>query len=191
MNEILEGSILRIKINNTDIFLEDLGGNKGKITISDTYNHNYSYFWGAMGGTLNEFILSINSGYFADKLLGCKSNYVFDARLTFAAIRKFIASDLNLPWYKHIEFQKGLREKINEFQRDVESADQFVSGWHSFINSIDFYLIEKRYEREEVEKEFKNISEQWNFIGERLSPEYLWLEKLHGKLKKHLKTLKP
>jgi len=179
-----------IKIANTDIFLDDLGNNKGKITISDTYNHNYSYFWGSMGGTLDEFLCNINSGYFADKLLGTKSNFIFCEKSTFTTVRKFIATELNLPWYKHQEFQKDMREKLNSFQNDCENENHFVGNWSSFIRELDFYLIKDHSEQISLRREFENISEVWNFIGQKLSPEYLWLEKLHGNLKAEIKKQK-
>lgn len=180
--------IERIKIDNTDVFLEDLGPGKGKITLSDTYNHNYSYFWGAMGGNLKEFLSYINASYFADKLMGSKSNSVMDVAKTFAAIRKFIVSEFNLPWYRHPEFQKKLRECLRDFQSQIEetpSQDLFVALFHSsFINSLCFWLIEDDYDRKIIEADFKGISEVWNFIVEKDGPEYTWLIKFHAKLKK-------
>jgi hypothetical protein len=83
MTTEVENNIFKIKINNTDIFLEDFGDNKGKITVSDTYGYNYSMFWGAMGGSLKDFLCSINSEYFADKLMGSQSNNEMDVKKTF------------------------------------------------------------------------------------------------------------
>ena len=186
--------LTRIKIDNTDVFLEELGNSKGKITISDTYNHNYSYFWGAMGGTLVDFICSINSGYFADKLMGHHSNYKMDVKKTFSTLRKFIATDLDLPFYKQMKFQKDLREKLKEFQNECEeneSKDYFVTFFFSnFINRLSFYEIDDRYERESIEKDFTGISEQWNFIEETVNDECLWLQRFHKKLKAKLLKLK-
>ena len=42
--------IEKLKIKDIDVFLENFEIGKGKITIS-SYQHNYSMFWGAMGGT--------------------------------------------------------------------------------------------------------------------------------------------
>ena len=54
-------SIKHLRIENTDIFLEDISEGKGKITVSDTWEYNYSYYWGAMGGNISEFISRTNS----------------------------------------------------------------------------------------------------------------------------------
>lgn len=188
--------IERIKIDNVDVFLEELGAGKGKITLSDTYNHNYSYFWGSMGCTLKQFLCRIDAGYFAKNLIGSNVSYEMDVAKTFTAIRKFISSELDLPWYKFPEFQKDMREKMRGFQSDCEesqSEHHFVSAFHSsFINRLDYYLIDNPHDRKEVERNFKYISECWNFIEKKHSKEYLWLMAFHGKLKKLLlQQLKP
>ena len=180
----------KVKIDNTDIFLEDLGENQGKITVSNTWGYNYSYYWGAMGGNLSDFICGINGSYFASKLMGAKSNYTINISATFTGLRKFIKEELNMPWYKEQEFQKDMREKLNKFQSSCESSDSFVSGFRSFINSLDFYLIPDRHESEYIKKDFESISEPWNFIVETENEEYLFLFKLHGKLKAKLNTTK-
>lgn len=198
MEEIqLQSEIIRIKIDNVDVFLEEMGGNKGKITISDTYDHNYSYFWGAMSGTLRDFILSINKEYFADKLLGHRSNYEMDVPKTFAAIRKHISQELGLYWYQHMEFQKEMRDSLNYFQRqcmDIPDQRYFVDNFYScFVNNLPYHMIEGNRARDfrdvqEMEQLFKDgFTEHWNFITEKPGKEYLWLTNLHGKLKSKLK----
>jgi len=186
----VSGSVCRLKIETTDVFLEDFGEGKGKITLSDTYGHNYSMFWGAMGGSLSDFILRINSDYFADKLLGSTSMQVFDAKKTFREIRKFIREELDLPWYKHLDFQKDLREKIKQFEErciEFESDRYFVDCFSQNIqDGPDFSLIENRWERESVENNFKGISEPWNFIQTRESENTKWLKKIHNLLKRKL-----
>lgn len=184
--EVKADCVTRIKIDNCDVFLEDLGNGKGKITISDTYDHNYSYFWGAMGSTLAEFLSGINKEYFAGKLMNSNSQWEMDTARTFKTIREHIKTELDLPFYKHMEFQKDMREKLREFQRDCENEgdNYFVSFFHScFVNRLDFYLIDDRHERKEVESNFKGFCEVWNFIEQRHNKEYLWLERFHGKLK--------
>lgn len=183
-------SLQRLKIDNTDIFLEDFGPGQGKVTISDTFGHNYSYYWGAMGSQLSHFIYTIDSGYFARNLIGSKDHYVVDWKRTFAQIRKFIRTELDLPWYKHQTFQEHMREKLRSFQSDCEEADNihlFVSMFDSgFIDRLDYNLIIDREERKALEKSFKDISEQWHFICKKEGPEYLWLTALHKKLKDKL-----
>lgn len=182
--------ITRLKIDSTDIFMEEIGESKGKLTISDTWGHNYSTYWGAMGSTLKEFICRINSEYFANNLMGSSSIYEMDVKTTFAAVRKHISNEIGLPWYKHQEFQKDMREKLNDFQRSCEDSkweNYFVDKFFdSFINRLDFYLIENKFEREFLEKEFKNISEHWYFIQNKYNRKYIWLQELHSKLKKKL-----
>lgn len=182
--------ITRIKIGNTDIFFEDFECGKGKITVSDTLGHNYSMYWGAMGGTIKDFILSINDDYFTSKLLGSRLTEVFCAKSTFRAVRKFIREDLDLPWYKHIEFQKHLREVINDFQDSCienEGSNYFVDQFSFYFRSRpNFYLIENKWERERIEKEFNEISEPWLFINTKESEESKWLRKLHSEIKKYI-----
>lgn len=184
------GSILRLKIDNTDIFLEEMGENRGKITISDTYGHNYSMFWGAMGGTLKEFICRINPEYFVDKLLGVRSSQCFDAKNTFAALRNHIKNEMGLPWYKHQEFQKSMREVIKDFQEACEEANSeeyFVNVFTSqFVSRLNYHLIKDSWESESVEKNFKELSEPWHFIQTKASPQCIFLTELHSKIIKKL-----
>ena len=179
----------RIKIDNTDIFLEDMGNGQGKITISDTYGHNYSMFWGAMGMPLRAFLRQINADYFVNKLLGSASCTEVDVKRTFSAIRKHIREAI-LPWYKNLDFQADMREKLNSFQNECAECPSehfFVDNFYSFIKRLDYYLIDDySYDKEFVEEEFKSISEPWGFIVTKKNRECLWLEALHAKLKKAL-----
>ena len=87
-----------------------------------------------------------------------------------------------------------MRETLKYFQRECEntcSEHYFVDNFFSsFVNRLDFYLIKDIYERERIEKNFKGICEEWNFIETRPGREYVWLTKLHRKLKKILIKLK-
>ncbi len=191
MEETIQPTLNRLKIDNTDVFLEDYGPNQGKITISDTYGHNYSNYWGSMGGTLKEFLCHINCDYFASKLMGSRSDTSFNAKATFATVRKFIRKELGFDWYIEQEFQKHMREVLNSFQsycEETKSENVFVDGWHyNFINRLNFWMIKDEWDREHWEKEFKAISEQWHFIQTMPSENYIWLTKFHGRLKKELK----
>ena len=177
----------KIRIDNTDIYLENEGENRGKITVSNSYGHNYSYFWGAMGGTIEHFICNINSSYFADKLLGSQSNYIYCSKSTFKNLREFIKTEIGLAWYQHMDFQKDMRQRLKSFEQTCENENDFVHLFQSyFVNYLDFCLINDRWEQQRLEKEFKNICEVWNFIGQKESPNYLWLVSLHEQLKKEL-----
>lgn len=180
-------SVTHLKIGGTDVFLQDYTPGSGKITLSG-FNANYSYQWGAMGGNITQFLQSINSEYFANKLLGAKSIYTFDIGATFSALRKKIAKEF-LPWYKHMEFQKEMRHIISEWQSCCSTSDYFVSAFNSsFVDRLPYHLIENRYERETIEAEFKSLGcEPWHLIAETETAEYKWLKNFHGRLKKELK----
>lgn len=186
-------NLTRLKIDNTDVFLEDFEINQGKITISDTYGHNYSYYWGAMGGNLSDFICHINSQYFTDKLFGARKSYVIDVKKTCSALRKHISSEIIL-YYKEMEFQKDMRRVLRDFQEECEEAgseEYFVDNFfRRFVDKLNFYLVKDEYTRKELESAFGNIDECWSFIETKPSNECIWLTKFHGKLKKEIKKCK-
>lgn len=184
--------IEKIIINDTEIYLEDLKPNQGKITITNPNGRNYSMWWGAMGGTIKDFIASINKEYFASKLLGEKRGVVMDVKQTFARLRECISSEMDLPWYNHQDFQKELRKELRAFQDDIVAnpdpkyfVDRFIPG---FVKRLPFFLIDNKHNMEEIERSFNNLTEVWNFIEEKESPELLWLYKLHQKLVKKLNS---
>ncbi len=182
-------NIKHVKIDTTDVFFHNFEHGHGKLTISDVYGHNYSHYWGAMGGDLEEFILKINDDYFANKLMGSKTTQKMDVKKTFTSVRKYIRNEI-VPWYKHLKFQKDLREKLNNFQsecNDRPSGEFFVDLFNSsFVNRLDFYTINDYIDREEIKEAFNNI-EQWYFIQDTDNEEYIWLKQLHKKLKKSIK----
>jgi hypothetical protein len=186
----LKNRIDKVKIDNTDIFLEDgeiLG--HGKITVSDTWHGAYTYAWGAMGSNLSDFICRINEDYFASNLLGPRSIYVFDPKGSVRNIRKFIREELSydLPWYKFMSAQKELRSELKGLE-NCDGEGEFVNSCNHLMDGV--FCMDLNYDEE---KEFKDIlrpvfeSEPWNFIAQKPSPTYLWLCKLHGKLVKKLK----
>lgn len=180
-----------IQIENTDIILQDYGHGKGKIIISDTdWGYDFSFYWGAMGKdtTLAEFICHINWQYFVDKLSKRRKGD-FDSKGTFRNIRKYIREEISheLPWYKHMEFQKNMREELNIWQNECDSESTFINSWvYFFEHRLNYDLIEDEYDRKEIESHFKSIQEYWNFIEYEIPRENIWLKHLHRKLKKHL-----
>lgn len=197
MSEIIVDSKLkRFKIGDVDIILEDFEVGRGKIIVSDNYDHNYSYFWGSMGKNtdISKFLTEINSSYFASNLLPHHDERVIDIKATFKNLRKFIAEELNMPYYKEMEFQKHMREKINDFKRSCEDwggKHTFVYSFHSnFINDLDFYLIDDRFDRDDIRRNFEGIDEVWHFLEEKPSENYYWLERLHKLIIKELKKQK-
>jgi len=186
----------RIKIGTTDVILENLGDGAGKIIIADCeYDKNYSYYWGAMGKntTIEKFLENITPSYFSNKLIGTRNGRVIDIASTFKEVRKHIRVELGLPWYKHLEFHKHMRQVLKEFQIICECQQSevfFVEQWDNyFITELDFSLITDRYDQQRLEKEFKGISEVWYFIQKKDGPEIVWLEKFLEKLKAKLHTL--
>lgn len=174
------------KIGDNKVTLEDFELGKGQITINNNYGGNYSYFWGAMGSTLRDFIQSINSSYFSSKM--CVNMFEFSAKKTKQNVRKLISEELS--WYEHMEFQKDMREKINEHFDGCESSNDFVWAWSRFVDSLDFYLIEDRWKRDNIKSYFEGVSEVWHLIGENYSQEYELLCKLHKDLVKAIKKNK-
>lgn len=182
-----------LSIGKTKIILEDKGKGQGQITIQDAKYGNYEMYWGAMGDNkIAEFIEKINSHYFTSKLLKHRSGDVFCHKKTFAALRRYIRNDMNLPWYKHMFFQQDLREKLASFQErcvEYDSSQYFVDHFYFFINDLNYNRIEDRWTRGYIESEFKEITEPWHFIGTKESDEAKWLRQIHAKLKKGLNNL--
>ena len=174
--------IIKIKIDDCDVYLEDFELGKGKIIITTGYDA-YSSYWGSMGSNLSDFLCSINEYYFAGNLTN--NMFEFSGKQTLKNIRKHLRESYDLPWYVHMETQKELRETLKEIEH-YESANSFVSFFPSIINNL--ICSDMDYNDE---KEFKLLlsdmfCEPWNFIGEKETNEYLFLTKFHGKLKKEL-----
>ncbi len=180
-------TVLKIRIKETDVFFDNQGDGRGKLTLSN-WRVSYSYYWGAMGSDLQSFITRINSDYFASKLLGTRNIYCFCPKKTMRNLRAFIKEEI--PWYKHMGFQKDMREKINDYFSDCETSSDFVNSWNRFVDNLSYYEIDCRYDREEVESVFKDLSEPWYLIGETTSQEYNWLKDFHGELVNHLHSVK-
>lgn len=182
-----------IRIDYTDIILQDFGDGKGKIIISDDdYGYNFSYYWGAMGKdtSLKQFLQEINTDYFVGKL-SSHTKGPLNVRKTFVALRKYIQESFKyeLPWYEHVKFQKDFRERLKYFQKSIGHETEFIIGIEDFHNQLDYYLIEDRAERERIETLFKSIfynCEPWDFVENDPHPEELFLSRLHPKLKKAL-----
>lgn len=184
-------AIKKIRINGWVIYLEDLGDGKGKVIAESNLGKTYSYFWGSMSSNLEEFITRINADYFAKNLIGYSEMYEMDVKSTFKNIRKYIRTEIGLAWYQEMEFQKQMREVLNDFQRECEyDKDRllFVNWFNtSFLNRLDTYLIEDDYISKEFESSSGYWDEVWDFISEKPTMEFISLKTLHKKLVKHLK----
>jgi hypothetical protein len=180
-----------LRIDKTDVILKDYDDGQGKIIISnDDFGYNFSFYWGSMGKNTNikKFLQETNSSYFVNKLGLCGDGDI-DVKRTVRNIRKYIREEMDLPWYKHMEFQKDMRERLNNLEGIIYSPDNFVYVWDNFVKySLDYYLIDDKFEREEIESAFKGICEPWYFIANKEHRENIWLDKFHEKLVKHLKS---
>lgn len=173
----------RFKIETADIILENYETGKGKIIISDLNHGSFSFYWGAMGESIEAFLKGINSSYFADKL--CNNRYEFSAKQTAKEIRKYIREEMkyDLPWYKFQSAQKELREKIKEIER---SENQYEAL--SLIQALPDNLMCLELSHKE-EREFNRIvrdmvsTEPWNFLQNDYSQEYRYLEELHKRIR--------
>ena len=184
-------AIKKIRINGWVIYLEDLGDGKGKVIAESNSGKTYSYYWGSMGSNLEEFITRINADYFANKLIGYSEMYQIDVKSTFKNIRKYIRTEIGLAWYQEMEFQKEMREVLNDFQRECEdnTDTHYFVDWFktSFLSKLNTYLIEDSYISEQFEYSSGCWNEVWHFISEKPTMEYMSLKTIHKNLVKHLK----
>lgn len=180
----------RLRINGTDVFLEDLGENRGKIIVSDPNAGSYSYYWGSMGSNLKEFLLRINGDYFAGKLLPSDLMYVFDGKSTVKNIRRVIKETDTLPWYEFMSAQKEMREKIKRLEF-CRNEDEFIYECRALPESI--LCLDMEFEEE---TEFKDIldgifrDEPWDLIQTKTSWRYDFLCELLKNIKKEISTSK-
>ncbi len=175
-----------IKIDEAEIILQDLGDSQGKLIVAHPW-YNGSTYWGAMGGTLKEFLMRINEDYFTGRLSNSKG--VINMKSTMRDVRKAIREEL--PWYKDTEFQKELREKLNDIQSNCENDHQFVDAMNGLPESLMYYDLESYKREKEIKQLLKDIlSEPWHYIVHGESPEQKFYRQLHKKLVKHLKKEK-
>lgn len=177
-----------IKIGNTDVFLDDKGEGKGKITISDTeYDYNFSFYWGAMGCNLEEFLLQINPDYFEGKL-NMGDQGVFDAKGSIKNVRRYIREEMEyqLPWYLYPSAQKELRERLRWIEEYCCSEDEFVNDMTTLTESIYCMDLTRNEERNFLGIISELEQEPWYFIEKKPSQKSVWLKNFLPKLKKEL-----
>jgi hypothetical protein len=174
-----------IRIGYTDIIFMDEGPGKGKIIISDDdWGYNFSYYWGAMGKeTIKEFVSTINTSYFIGKL--CPS---MKGPLDVKTIKEAF-EDNGYGWYKHLEFQKDMREVINDMQSEVYDDRDLVDSLDNLKHRLSFYLIDDRYDRQDIQSIFDDMwCECWYMFEYEEPREHKFLAELHKKIKKHIKN---
>lgn len=178
-----------INIGITDVILQDYEDGQGKIIISDfNFDYNFSHYWGAMGDNTNlkKFICKINADYFAGKLVGHIQKPI-DVKATFANLRREIREFM--PWYVNVDFQKEMREALNDYQRSVYSQECFVNGWDNFVSNLWFSDCDHwNYDKHEVKSFFEGYCEHWNLIVTKEPKEYQWCIGIHKELKKIFKS---
>jgi len=178
--EKLTDSMIRFKIDEYQIIMEELGENQGKIIITRWDNRNYSYYWGAMGKTLNEFIKSINGHYFANALISSERQWIFDVKETLSSVKEDLKYE--------IEGGAFRRHLYNEFKSLLECDDMndFDSQYRDIITyQVDFSLIVDSYDRNRIEC-YLNELNLFHYFQKKYSNEYNDIVKLHGKIIKHL-----
>lgn len=183
-------SIEKIIINDYSFYLEDYGENKGKVIITNWDNDlNFSYYWSAMGMDLKSFLQKIDNGYFLNKMIPREQQEVFSSKNTAKNIRKIWKEEI-MQWYEHLEFQKSFREKLKSFLDEIIDQNHFIYAFDSFINSLDYHLINGYYESKSVEENIREIlsQEPWHLIETEPSMVYKNLSKTFDQLKLNLKT---
>lgn len=174
-------------IKGTEIILQNYEKGQGKIIVSDSFRGSYSYYWGAMGGTIEVFLQKINSDYFAHNL--CSETCVFSGKNTAYAIRKHIRKEMlyELPWYKYMEGQKELRKLIKGIE-SVDDKHEALNMIENFHRDLDLIIMPYNEEQEFlkiIEEAF--TCEPWHFLETEPSPQYRFLYNLHKDLVKELK----
>lgn len=180
-----------IKIKETEVILQNYEHGRGKIIVSDLYNGSYSYFWGSMSKSLEDFLISINAGYFAGCL--CRDIYKFSGKATAKSLRKYFINEMSyaFPWYKHFKAQKQFRNIL----KDIERCDNQYDALHyieSIHNEVDDFDNLDYYETQKMQQYLKDHfnNEPWNFLDTEPSDNYIFLLKLHKELVKYLKKKK-
>lgn len=181
----------RFKIKGADIILVNKGINQGEIQIKSKTKGSFSMYWGAMGGTIEDFMLKTNSDYFSGKLLGSINSQVFCEKETFKNLRQYIKENIDFRVDGGSLFRKDLNKVLRDFQRKCKeqgTRTYFVESFEYNLCLVDFYLIKERYDRDKMEDEFDAMfGEPWLFIGTRESDTCKWLKTIHAAIKRKLK----
>lgn len=175
-----------IKLKGAQFTLIDVKENHGELILQLAEGTIYKYYWGAMGCGIVEFIKHCSPDYVVRNLIGQQGCFTYDNKGTFKYLREHIRTEMGLPWYLHLDFQKSLRHALRHYQQIATCQNSFVYGWTSFVYLIDFALIENSRDEKEIEKDFKNMSEVWHFCQDKHSDTYNQLTKLITQLKTQL-----
>jgi len=179
------------KIKETEIILQNYELGQGKIIISDLYRGSFSYYWGGMRYSLEDFLISISSDYFANNL--CNERYKFSGKATAKSLRRYFINEMSyaFPWYKHFKAHKQFRDVLKDIERcdnQYEALNQIESLPNEIydFDNLDYYETQKM--QQYLKDHFNN--EPWHFLENEYSDEYVFLLKLHKELIKYLKKEK-
>ena len=112
-----------IKLKGAQFTLIDVKQNHGELIMQLPDNVIYKYYWGAMGCGIVDFIKHCSPDYVVRNLIGTRGCFTFCNKRTFKAVRYHIRIEMGLPFYKHMAFQKSIRQELKKFQDNCESAD--------------------------------------------------------------------
>lgn len=173
-----------IRIDTTDIFIDDQGEGRGKIIVADTqWDYNFSYFWGAMGKPMPQFLIGTSACYFAGKLCGRFDRNRLDFEASMKAVRRAIREEFK--FWEYMPWQKELREYLRG--QHCETDEEM---YHLLTNLDNQVWCELDYEEEKevMERLMSLFEEPHAYIEHKSSRAVEWLEALHKKLVKTLKS---
>lgn len=174
-----------LKINEAKIILDDKGNGAGELIIASSWGYNFSTYWGSMGGSLKDFICSIDAGYFVGRLSGPDDRAVFDGKATMREVRKRWKEFM--PWYRAMDYQKDVRAFFKELER-CDTQEEFVHRMYRLPEDVEIYDVEP-YDARLLKADVKGfVDEPWHYIQTRPSDKALWLRRLHGDLIKAIKS---
>lgn len=175
-----------------DVILENLKPGQGKVIIAGP-TLNTSYYWGSMGSSLEEFICSIDLGYWTKNLLPYDVERPVDTRKTFAAFRKQLKENLGYEligygWWKEMEFQEQMRKEIQKAQDSTEGDHSFMYILNSLPGKMPYSLIRDRYDQKVFEETIEmTCAEPWHYLVHGQSREEKILAEIYSVLRKRLK----
>lgn len=170
---------------NWTVTLEDLREGVGRVSIFIGHRE-FSYTWGAIGdSSIKQFILQTDSGYFCSKLINLDEGLVFSPKNSLRAIKRHISE--NYPYYRHMDFQKQMRKTLKKLETISDSESFFEELSYSIKHRFDYYLIDNRSDRIEVESFFDNIRPMvWEWFEKEPSGISKTISEIHNRLKKQL-----
>lgn len=170
---------------NWSAMLESLRNGVGRVTMY-VGHREFTYTWGATGSrSIKEFILDTDSAYFCNKMLSRDEGSQFSAKQSIRRLKRAIADEY--PYYKHLEFQKDLRKKLNTLG-EYDNPEEFIDEFNYIVRTrLDYDIIKDRFESKEVESFFNSLQScAWEYLDREPSGICLTIQKMHKVLKSKL-----